>query len=92
MPSMALNDTPAPADVTCPPCKSSLAGVGRDDLASALTAAGVPAKHVRMRLSQLWSWIYAHGATSWDSMSDVSKELRARLAEAYSLQRPEVVS
>ncbi|MDE2516988.1 MAG: 23S rRNA (adenine(2503)-C(2))-methyltransferase RlmN, partial [Rhodospirillales bacterium] len=38
------------------------------------------------------SWIYAHGATSWDSMSDVSKELRARLAEAHSLQRPEVVS
>ena len=52
----------------------------------------VPAKHVRMRLSQLWSWIYAHGATSWDAMSDVSKELRARLAEAYSLERPEVVS
>jgi 23S rRNA (adenine2503-C2)-methyltransferase len=92
MPSMALNDTPAPADVTCPPCTSSLAGVGRDDLAAALTAAGVPAKHVRMRLSQLWSWIYAHGATSWDAMSDVSKELRARLSEAYSLQRPEVVS
>jgi len=92
MPSMALNDTPAPADITCPPCKSSLAGVGRDDLAAALTAAGVPAKHVRMRLSQLWSWIYAHGATSWDAMSDVSKELRARLAEAYSLQRPELVS
>ena len=92
MPSMALNDTPAPADITCPPCKSSLAGVGRDDLAAAVMAAGVPAKHVRMRLSQLWSWIYAHGVTSWEEMSDVSKELRARLAEAYSLQRPEVVS
>ena len=92
MPSMALNDTPAPADITCPPCKSSLAGVGRDDLAAALIAAGVPAKHVRMRQSQLWSWIYAHGVTSWEEMSDVSKELRARLAEAYSLQRPEVVS
>ena len=92
MPSMALNDTPAPADITCPPCKSSLAGVGRDDLAAAVMAAGVPAKHVRMRVSQLWSWIYAHGVTSWQEMSDVSKELRARLAEAYSLQRPEVVS
>ena len=92
MPSMALNDTPAPADITCPPCKSSLAGVGRDDLAAAVMAAGVPAKHVRMRVSQLWSWIYAHGVTSWQEMSDVSKELRARLAEAYSLQRLEVVS
>ena len=92
MPSMALNDTPAPADITCPPCKSSLAGVGRDDLAAALIAAGVPAKHVRMRQSQLWSWIYAHGVTSWEEMSNVSKELRARLAEAYSLQRPELVS
>jgi len=93
MPSSdALSDTPAPVDVARPPCKFSLAGVGRDQLAAALTAAGVPSNHVRMRLSQLWSWIYARGATSWDAMSDVSKELRARLGEAYSLQRPEVVS
>lgn len=93
MPSIdALSGTPAHADLARPACTSTLAGVGRDELAAALTAAGVPAKHIRMRLSQLWSWIYARGATSWEAMSDVSKELRARLAEAHSLRRPEVVS
>ena len=45
-----------------------------------------------MRAGQLWSWIYARGATSFEAMSDVSKELRARLAAAYSLDRPQIVS
>ena len=36
-----------------------------------------------MRVGQLWSWIYARGAGSFEDMSDVSKELRATLARAY---------
>jgi len=72
--------------------KLSLAGLGREGLRAALAAAGVPEKQLKMRVGQLWSWIYARGAGSFEEMSDVSKELRARLARAYSLQRPEVVS
>ena len=45
-----------------------------------------------MRVGQLWSWIYARGASSFEEMSDVSKELRAALARAYSLARPEIVT
>jgi 23S rRNA (adenine2503-C2)-methyltransferase len=71
--------------------KTSLAGLGREELAGALTAAGVPQRHVRMRLVQLWSWIYARGATSFEAVSDVSKELRSTLAEAHTLHRPEIV-
>jgi 23S rRNA (adenine2503-C2)-methyltransferase len=72
--------------------KPSLAGLGREGLRAALAAIGVPDKQLRMRVGQLWSWIYARGARSFGEMSDVSKELRTRLAAAYSLERPEIVS
>ena len=45
-----------------------------------------------MRVNQLWSWIYVRGVTSFDAMSDVSKELRATLEQHYSLARPEIVT
>ncbi|MFX8895423.1 hypothetical protein ABTM96_20025, partial [Acinetobacter baumannii] len=70
----------------------SLAGLDRDGLKAALAAIGVPAKQLNMRAAQLWSWIYARGATSFDAMSDVAKDLRGRLAAAYSLDRPEIVT
>ena len=72
--------------------KSSLAGLTRDGLKAALAAAGVPEKQLRMRVGQLWSWIYARGVTSFDDMSDVSKELRQTLASHYTLDRLEIVS
>jgi 23S rRNA (adenine2503-C2)-methyltransferase len=70
----------------------SLAGLGREELAAALRAIGVTEKQVRMRVGQLWSWTYARGATSFDQMSDVSKELRATLAGSYTLARPETAA
>ena len=72
--------------------KPSLAGLGRDGLQQALAAVGVPGKQQRMRVNQLWSWIYVRGVTSFEDMSDVSKDLRRTLEEAYSLSRPEIVS
>ena len=73
--------------------KPSLAGLGRDGLRAALAAIGVPEKQLRMRVGQLWSWIYVRGVTSFDDMTDVSKELRATLARsAITLDRPEIVS
>ncbi len=72
--------------------RPSLAGLGRKQLAEAMTAIGVPEKQVRMRVAQLWSWMYARGVTSFDQMSDVSKELRRTLEDAYTLKRPEIVS
>jgi 23S rRNA (adenine2503-C2)-methyltransferase len=72
--------------------KPSLAGLGREGLAAALAGVGVPDKQIKMRVGQLWSWIYARGATSFAQMSDVSKELRAKLADAYTLARPEIAA
>jgi 23S rRNA (adenine2503-C2)-methyltransferase len=85
----AVLDMPAPQEA--PLTKPSLAGLGRQGLKAALAAAGVPDKQRNMRAGQLWSWTYARGATSFEAMSDVSKELRARLAAAYTLDRPQIV-
>jgi 23S rRNA (adenine2503-C2)-methyltransferase len=74
------------------PTRPSLAGLGRDGLSVALAGVGVPEKQLRMRVGQLWSWLYARGATSFDQLSDVSKELRGKLAEAYTLARPEIAA
>ncbi len=74
------------------PTKPSLAGLGREALAAALAGIDVPEKQRRMRVGQLWSWIYVHGARSFDEMSDVSKDLRAKLDAGFTLARPEIVS
>ncbi len=78
---------PAPASV-----KSSLAGLGREGLRAALAGAGVPEKQLRMRVNQLYSWLYVRGVSSFDAMTDVAKDLRASLSEGFTLDRPEIVS
>ncbi|MGD9785053.1 MAG: 23S rRNA (adenine(2503)-C(2))-methyltransferase RlmN [Hyphomicrobiaceae bacterium] len=89
---LVLNSRAATPGADGPPPQTSIAGLDRERLAAALALAGVPEKQVRMRVNQLWSWIYVRGATSFDDMTDVSKELRGRLAAAYSLDRPEITS
>ena len=73
----------APVPVS-PPQKPSLAGLSREGLRAALASVGVPEKQLRMRVNQLWSWIYVRGIASFEAMSDVSKELRASLADRLS--------
>ncbi|MTI18343.1 23S rRNA (adenine(2503)-C(2))-methyltransferase RlmN [Rhodobacteraceae bacterium RKSG542] len=72
--------------------KPSLIGLDRDDLARALEAVGVPPKQVRMRVNQLWHWLYIRGISDFDKMSNVSKDLRARLKFAFTIERPELVT
>lgn len=74
------------------PEKPSLAGMDRERLAASLLAIGVPERQVRMRVEQLWGWIYVHGVTSFEAMSDVSKDMRAKLVAHYTLARPELVA
>lgn len=72
--------------------KKTIAGLSRTGLCDALARIGVPEKQRRMRANQLWGWLYVRGVTRFDQMTDVSKELRAKLADAYTLARPEIVS
>ncbi|MFV0298667.1 MAG: 23S rRNA (adenine(2503)-C(2))-methyltransferase RlmN, partial [Hyphomicrobiaceae bacterium] len=90
---VVLHDTPqAGEQITAGAPRPSLAGRGRDGLREALASIGVPEKQLRMRTEQLWSWIYVRGITSFDLMTDVSKDLRGRLAANFTLARPEIVS
>jgi 23S rRNA (adenine2503-C2)-methyltransferase len=70
----------------------SIAGLNRIELAERLAGIGVPADKAKMRAEQLWRWIYHYGVTDFASMTNVAKELRADLARAFSLARPEIVT
>ena len=74
------------------PEKPSLAGLTRAQLASVLGTVGVPEGQRKMRVQQLWHWIYFRGLASFDAMTSVSKEQRAELAQRFTLDRPEVVA
>ncbi|MFD2182648.1 23S rRNA (adenine(2503)-C(2))-methyltransferase RlmN [Rhodoplanes azumiensis] len=74
------------------PAKPSLVGMSRTALREALVGIGVPAGQAKMRVQQLWQWIYVHGARDFDAMTNVSKDLRTRLATHFTLARPEVVA
>jgi 23S rRNA (adenine2503-C2)-methyltransferase len=82
----------APLERYVPPAKPSLIGLSRAQLADALGTLSVPENARKMRVQQLWHWLYVRGTTSFDVMSSVSKDLRAQLEGHYTLARPEVVA
>jgi 23S rRNA (adenine2503-C2)-methyltransferase len=70
----------------------NLAGLTRAQLQAALIEAEVVgADKARMRANQIWRWLHHYGVTDFDKMSDVAKDTRARLVEAFTISRPEVV-
>src|SRR3972149_6344408 len=72
------------------PAKPSLVGLTRGSLGEALAAIGVPEERQRMRVQQLWHWIYRRGVQGFEKMTTLSKELRAELEAHFTLARPEV--
>ena len=81
-----------PLERYLPPAKPSLVGLSRAQLAEALATVGVPPAQRKMRVQQIWHWLYVRGACDFDAMTSVSKELRAALAANFTLERPEVVA
>ncbi len=73
------------------PNKQNLIGLTRDQIGAVLRPLGVPEKSLRMRANQLWHWIYLRGATDFSTMTTISKELRAMLAQHFSLARPDII-
>ena len=88
---VTLLDKERPATVPAA-VKTSLIGLTRNELAAELRVFGIAEKAVRMRASQLWHWLYHRGVTSFDDMTNVSKDLRAELAECYTLDRLEITT
>ena len=69
----------------------SLIGLDPAAMAAALAAAGVAEKFAKMRVRQLWNWIYVHGARDFAQMSNLAKEFRADMAAHFTLARPETI-
>src|SRR5258708_11169121 len=103
LPTTPLSSTPAAAESTdfvektpleryVPPAKPSLVGFSRAQLTEAVASIGVTAAERKMRVQQIWHWLYVRGARGFDEMTSVSKEVRALLERHFTLARPEVVA
>ncbi|HVY21430.1 MAG TPA: 23S rRNA (adenine(2503)-C(2))-methyltransferase RlmN [Bauldia sp.] len=83
---------PETAPISAPAGKPSLVGLTRAGLADTLAAVGIPAGQVKMRAGQIWHWLYLRGATDFGAMTNISKDLRAKLDEHFAITRPEIVT
>ncbi|MBR0782725.1 23S rRNA (adenine(2503)-C(2))-methyltransferase RlmN [Bradyrhizobium iriomotense] len=81
-----------PLETYVPPAKPSLIGLSRAELADRLGEIGVAPAQRKMRVQQLWHWLYFRGAQSFDDMTSISKGIRADLAQHFTVDRPEVVA
>ena len=70
----------------------NLVGLTRDGLKTALIEIGTSEKQARMRVNQIWQWVYHWGTRDFDEMTNLSKDYRAKLAEHFTVSVPEVVS
>ena len=64
--------------------RTNLVGLSRE----ALTAALVEVGEKPFRGKQVWHWIYHRGATEFAQMTDLSKDLRAKLEPHFVVARP----
>src|SRR6202451_1759497 len=74
------------------PAKPSLVGLPRAALGEELASAGVAPPQLRMRVQQVWHWLYVRGIRDFDEMTSVSKDLRAELARRFTLNRPDIAA
>jgi 23S rRNA (adenine2503-C2)-methyltransferase len=82
----------SPLERYAAPAQPSLVGMSREMLAQALSEVGVPERQRRMRVQQIWHWLYVRGAQDFDAMTTLSKELRGALTQRFTLARPQVAA
>ena len=87
MPSLTIDAPQARAER-----RETLIGIDRAGLAARLGALGVPERQSRMRVGQLWNWLYVQGATDFARMTNIAKEFRAELEGSFTLARPAIVT
>lgn len=64
--------------------RTNLVGLSKDALREAFAALG----EKPFRAKQVWHWMYHRGATEFAAMTDVSKDLRAKLEKHFVVGRP----
>jgi 23S rRNA (adenine2503-C2)-methyltransferase len=70
----------------------NLVGLTRDGMREALIAHGTPEKQAKMRVGQIWQWIYQKGVRDFEQMTNLAKPYRAELAQHFTISVPEVVT
>ena len=63
-------------------------GLTKQELSGALAEMG----EKPFRAKQVWQWLYVQGVRTFDEMTNLSKDLRAKLAENFILSRPKIVT
>ena len=66
--------------------KINLVGLSFSDLEAKVLALGLP----KFRAKQIWRWVWRHGLTNFDEMSDIGKSVRELLGMQFSADRPAV--
>ena len=52
---------------------------------------GVPERQIKMRVAQIWNWLYVRGVSDFDAMTNVARDMRDMLARHFTIARPEIV-
>lgn len=72
--------------------RTNIVGLTRDQLRDALIEAGTPERQAKMRVGQIWQWVYHWGTRDFTAMTNLAKDYRALLAEKFVIIVPEVVT
>ena len=70
----------------------NIVGLTRDQLRQALIDAGTPEKQAKMRVGQVWQWVYHWGVRDFAAMSNLAKDYRALLADRFEIVLPEIMT
>ncbi len=71
--------------------KPSLIGLTRAQMGEALLNVGISERQIKMRVQQLWHWLYVRGVSDFAHMRNISRDLVATLATHFTIARPELV-
>ena len=72
--------------------KVNIVGLTREQLKDALIQAGTPEKQAKMRVGQVWQWVYHWGVRDFAQMTNLAKDYRALLAARFEIALPEIVT
>ena len=71
---------------------TNIVGLTRVQLLDALVAAGTPERQAKMRVGQVWQWVYHWGVRDFAQMTNLAKDYRALLAANFEISLPAMVT
>ena len=67
--------------------KKNIIGMSKKEIKDSLIEIDVPEKEIKMRINQIFSWIYNKGVKNFDEMSNISKLMKQEFEKNFSLER-----